>query len=138
LGLGAAWASADFVCAVFAAVLSLRLTGVATFPARYAFHLGDSSRLGFVAVFAVYVLIVGRVLGLYQVVKSKSFLNEERMSVQTALIAALMLCGTLFLTRLIYAPRSVLAVAARGDDAADDAEPGDLAQPARAEVPGRA
>ncbi len=114
LGLGAAWASADLLCAVFAAVLSLRLTGVAVFPARYALHLGDGSRLGFVAVFAVYVLIVGRVLGLYQVVKSKSFLNEQRMSVQTALIAALMLCGTLFLTRLIYAPRSVVAVAAGG------------------------
>jgi exopolysaccharide biosynthesis polyprenyl glycosylphosphotransferase len=112
LGLGAAWASADVLCAVFAGAISLRIYGAVSLTASGGVHQVGGSMLAFIAVFTLYLLVVGRVLGLYHAVKSKSFLNEQRMSVQTVLVASLMLCGTLFLTRLLYASRIVVGLTA--------------------------
>ena len=106
LGLGAAWAAADFLIAVTAGAAALRL------HRPDALDAGGLPQLAFIAIFAVYVLGVGRVSGLYYTVKSKTFLNEQRLAVQTVVVAALMLCGTLFLTRLIYASRAVVGLTA--------------------------
>jgi exopolysaccharide biosynthesis polyprenyl glycosylphosphotransferase len=68
--------------------------------------------LAFVVIFPVYLVLVGYALSLYHLVQSKTFLNEQRLALQTCCFATLMLCGTCFLTKAIYTSRSVVALTA--------------------------
>jgi exopolysaccharide biosynthesis polyprenyl glycosylphosphotransferase len=116
LGLGAVWAGVDFVFAVSAGMVALRLHSlfsISSIEKQIEASTGGSAHLlAFIPIFSLYVILVGRVLGLYHIVKSKSFLNEQRMAVQTVFVSSLLLCGTLFLIRYIYASRVVVGFTA--------------------------
>ena len=113
--LGIAWALNDFIVAFLGGLSALLVRGgsAAGFWHRMVVMHGFDAETwflaGFAIIFPVYLVGTGRVLGLYRSVHAKTYLNEQRITCQTVVTAALLICGTLFLTRTLYASRSVLA-----------------------------
>ena len=66
--------------------------------------------IAYLLVFAVYLLIFAKVYGLYRATDSRSGLNEQRMTFQATLTAALMLCGTLYMMHAYAVSRIVVAL----------------------------
>jgi exopolysaccharide biosynthesis polyprenyl glycosylphosphotransferase len=99
------WATLDLMTVAIAALLAVCFrvdvpssVHVAVLPA-FLFHSAPVKLLVYVGWYGLLVVILSRSYGLYGPIPNRSGLNEQRLTVQSALIAGLLLCGTLYLGR---------------------------------------
>jgi exopolysaccharide biosynthesis polyprenyl glycosylphosphotransferase len=64
----------------------------------------------YVAWFGLLLVILARSYGLYGSILNRSGLNEQRMTIQAALIAGLLLCGTLYLRQAEMVSREIVVL----------------------------
>ena len=96
------WASLDVMTAIVAGLIALRIRGGSAPHPRGEIllrltHSAPVASLTYLFVFAMYLIFISRVYGLYRSVQSRSGLNEQRLTIQAAGTAGLLLCGTLYL-----------------------------------------
>jgi exopolysaccharide biosynthesis polyprenyl glycosylphosphotransferase len=99
------WAFLDLLTVAIAALLALRFrTGIPAglesglwVPALI--HNASRAYLIYMGWFGLLVVVLARSYGLYGPILSRSGLNEQRVILQTTLMAGLLLCGTLYLQR---------------------------------------
>ena len=110
------WATLDFLTVAIAAVLALRFhpsvpTDVHE-PTLLSLlrHSAPPVVVAYIAWYGLMVVVLARSYGLYGPILSRSGLNEQRMTVQAALIAGLLLCGTLYLARAEMVSRIVVVL----------------------------
>lgn len=102
--VGATWVLFDFLTVLVAVAIALR-SRLDVFAATGT--LQDSqilqtllSQFGlYMAWFALCLTFFTKSYGLYGPIQARSGLNEQRMTLQATLVAGLILCGTLYLTR---------------------------------------
>src|SRR6266702_4138304 len=110
------WATLDFLTVAIAAVIAFRFRATVPSDVRatslplFLFHSSPRILLVFVAWYGLMVVGLARSYGLYGPILSRSGLNEQRMTVQSALIAGLLLCGTLYLERAEMLSRIVVVL----------------------------
>jgi exopolysaccharide biosynthesis polyprenyl glycosylphosphotransferase len=110
------WAGLDFVSAVVAGFIAIRirLESAAEPASRTVLgHLEAAAPLTsmmYLAIFGLYLVIFARIYGLYRSQDVRSGLNEQRLTVQTTLTAGLMLCGTLYVMKEYSVSRIVVAL----------------------------
>jgi exopolysaccharide biosynthesis polyprenyl glycosylphosphotransferase len=111
------WAVLDFLSAIVAGLIAFRVRlGPQPEPLAGGVilrHLEETAPLDSFAhllVFAVYLVLFVRLYGLYRMNFTRSFLNEQRLTLQATLTAALMLCGTLYVMHSLEIPRAVLGL----------------------------
>jgi exopolysaccharide biosynthesis polyprenyl glycosylphosphotransferase len=109
------WATLDFVTVAIATIIALRFrvsipSEVATsaLPA-YLLHQQEML-LVYIAWFGLLIVLLSRSYGLYGPILNRSGLHEQRMTVQAALTAGLLLCGTLYLRRAEAVSREVVVL----------------------------
>ena len=108
------FASLDMLTVLVASVLALRLR--MDHGSGHAMLAGSSSILhstppiSFVYLlwFGIILVFFTRSYGLYGPIQNRSGLHEQRMTVQATLVAGLLLCGTLYLSRGIAVSRVVV------------------------------
>jgi len=106
----------DLVTVVIAAMLALRFRTVipsdihATLVPVYLLHAADRILMMYVSWYGLLLVILARSYGLYGPILSRSGLNEQRVTVQAALTAGLLLCGTLYLERGEMVSREVVVL----------------------------
>lgn len=115
LSAGVVWAAVDFHSAVVAGVLAVCVRSAASAqPLRVILHTNLHTSvlvsMGYVALFGFYVVLCSRWYGLYRQETSRSILNEQRLTVQANMAAALLLCGTLYMVRGYAVSRIVVAL----------------------------
>ena len=99
------WATLDLLTVALAAILALRFRVrvpgdvSATSVLPFLLHNSAPSILLYVAWYGVLLVVLARSYGLYGPILSRNGLNEQRMVVQAALTAGLLLCGTLYILR---------------------------------------
>ncbi len=96
------WAALDLLTVAIAAIFSLRFRAdYGTLPpnslSAFLEHPAPHVVFAYIAWYGFLVVVLSRSYGLYGQVLSRNGLNEQRMTVQAALIAGLLLCGTLYL-----------------------------------------
>jgi len=110
------WASLDLFTALVAALIAFRIRVM--LPA-YIDGVEVSNRLfpssgrvliSYIAWYAVCLIFFSRSYGLYGPIQNRGGLHEQRMTVQAALVAGLLLCGTLYLSRGLVMSRAVVAM----------------------------
>jgi exopolysaccharide biosynthesis polyprenyl glycosylphosphotransferase len=111
------WAVLDFSSAIVAGLIAFRIRlNPPTQPISGGIilrHLETTAPLvsiAYLLVFAFYLLIFARIYGLYRATETRSGLNEQRMTLQATLTAALMLCGTLYMMHAYAVSRIVVAL----------------------------
>ncbi len=110
------WAVLDLATVAAATLLALRCridvpSGASIFwQPVYLMQSATPSLLVCIAWFGLLLVGVGRSYGLYEPILSRSGLNEQRMTVQAALTAGLLLCGTLYLTHAEMISRVVVVL----------------------------
>jgi exopolysaccharide biosynthesis polyprenyl glycosylphosphotransferase len=110
----AIWASLDFVCAVLSGLIAFRIRLEPVTAASHSAILREIERTAplisvmYLLVFSVYLVVFARIYGLYRSPESRSGLNEQRVTMQATLTAALLLCGTLYVTRAFEVSRIVV------------------------------
>jgi exopolysaccharide biosynthesis polyprenyl glycosylphosphotransferase len=99
------WATLDLLTVAIAAILALRFRVVvpgdvhATSLLPYLLHSAHPVLLLYIGWFGLMLVILARSYGLYGPILSRNGLNEQRMVVQSCLVAGLLLCGTIYLER---------------------------------------
>ena len=108
------WATLDLATVAVAALLALCFresvpgdVHVGSLPA-FLFHSAPRILLAYVAWYGLLVVMLARSYGLYGPIPNRSGLNEQRLTVQSALVAGLLLCGTLYLGRAEAVSRIVV------------------------------
>jgi exopolysaccharide biosynthesis polyprenyl glycosylphosphotransferase len=108
------WAALDFLTVAIAAVLALRFRAAvpsdvhtSSLPS-FLFHAAPPVLIAYVAWYGLMVVVLARSHGLYGPILNRSGLNEQRMTFQAAMIAGLLLCGTLYLGRAEMVSRIVV------------------------------
>jgi len=110
------WAAMDFVSVIVAGLIAFRIRLTPQDPtASEAIlrHLEATAPLPSIlclVAFAAYLLIFAKIYGLYRHSDTRSGLNEQRITLQATLTAALMLCGTLFVLRATSVSRLVIVL----------------------------
>jgi len=111
------WAAMDFLSVIVAGLIAfrIRLTPQVDPAASGVIlrHLEETAPLPSIVclvVFAAYLIFFAQIYGVYRSPDTRSGLNEQRMTLQAALTAALMLCGTLYVLRLDSVSRIVVAL----------------------------
>lgn len=110
------WAAMDFLSVIVAGLISfrVRLSPVAPESSRIILrHLERAAPLAslvFLLIFGVYLLIFARIYGLYRSMDTRSGLSEARLTIQATLTAGLLICGTLYMTRMYAVSRVVVAL----------------------------
>jgi exopolysaccharide biosynthesis polyprenyl glycosylphosphotransferase len=110
----AIWAFLDFVCAMVSGLIAFRIRFEPVTAASQSPILREIERTAplisvlYLVVFSVYLVVFARIYGLYRSPESRSGLNEQRVTVQATLTAALLLCGTLYVTRAFEVSRIVV------------------------------
>ena len=108
------WATLDVVTVAIAAVLALSFrTSVPDYVRvssvmPFFLHAAHKDVLAYMALYGVMVVALARSYGLYGSILNRSGLNEQRMTIQSALVAGLLLCGTLYLARAESVSRLVV------------------------------
>jgi exopolysaccharide biosynthesis polyprenyl glycosylphosphotransferase len=108
------WASLDLATAVVAGVCALRFRSVIFrgYPETVALlsvlHAAPRVLALYIAWFALLLIFFARSYGLYAPIIGRGGLHEQRMTVQAALTAGLLLCGTLYLTKAEVVSRFVV------------------------------
>ena len=109
------WASLDlvtvFVAAVMASRLRLDASGYPTFSLLpHILHSTPSKWLLYLAWYGLSLVFFTRSYGLYGPIQNRSGLHEQRMTVQATVVAGLLLCGALYISREINVSRAVVAM----------------------------
>jgi exopolysaccharide biosynthesis polyprenyl glycosylphosphotransferase len=110
------WATLDFLTVAIAAVIALGMRADipsdvhATTLVPFLLHSAGPVGLAYLAWYGLLVVILARSYGLYGPILSRSGLNEQRMTVQSGLVAGLLLCGTLYLGRAEMVSRIVVVL----------------------------
>jgi exopolysaccharide biosynthesis polyprenyl glycosylphosphotransferase len=110
------WASLDLMTALVAGVVAIRMrTAMPAFiqGVRTIHHIFPSPPLvviGYVCWYAVCLIFFSRSYGLYGPIQNRSGLHEQRMTLQASLVAGLLLCGALYLSRGLVMSRAVLVM----------------------------
>jgi exopolysaccharide biosynthesis polyprenyl glycosylphosphotransferase len=110
------WATLDFLTVAIAAVIALGLRAdipgdvhtITLVP--FLLHSAGPVALAYISWYGFLVVILARSYGLYGPILNRSGLNEQRMTVQSALVAGLLLCGTLYLGRAEMVSRIVVVL----------------------------
>lgn len=109
-------AALDFLSAIVAGFIAfrIRLEPIVQ-PTSHTVlrHLEEAAPLvsiAYLVVFSFYVVLFGRLFGLYRSPDGRSGLNEQRLNIQTTLTASLMLCGTLYIMRQYAVSRIVVVL----------------------------
>jgi exopolysaccharide biosynthesis polyprenyl glycosylphosphotransferase len=108
------WASLDLLTALVAGTIAFRIRVL--MPAylegvEVSTHLFPSSArviVSYMAWYAVCLIFFSRSYGLYGSIQNRGGLHEQRMTLQAALVAGLLLCGTLYLSRGLIMSRAVV------------------------------
>ena len=100
----ASWAVLDFATTLIASMIALRFrSDVAESSGVIGTAQITSELWGFFGIylawFALCLVFFTRSYGLYGPIQNRSGLNEQRMTIQATLIAGLILCGTIYLSR---------------------------------------
>jgi len=102
---GIVWAILDLITTVLASLIAFRFRNGVDFE-EIGFASGNQLLPGIPSVFGIYVCWFAACLifftqsyGLYGPIHTRSGLNEQRMTIQATLLAGLILCGTLYLSR---------------------------------------
>ncbi len=110
------WASIDLITALLAAVIAFRIrVALPTYVegVEASHHLFPSSPrvlLSYMGWYAICLIFFSRSYGLYGPLQNRGGLHEQRMTLQAALVAGLLLCGTLYLSRGLVMSRAVVAM----------------------------
>ena len=110
------WATVDFLTVAVAAAFALRfradVAGDTQAISQFLpiLHATPPIVLAHVAWYGLMVVVLSRSYGLYGPILNKSGLNEQRMTVQSALVAGLLLCGTLYLERAEAVSRVIVVL----------------------------
>ncbi len=110
------WASLDLVTVFVAAVMAsrLRLETASGYPAfsllPHILHSTPNKWLLYLAWYGVGLVFFTRSYGLYGPIQNRSGLHEQRMTVQATVVAGLLLCGALYISREINVSRAVVAM----------------------------
>lgn len=115
MSAGVVWAAMDFLSAVVAGVLAVTVRSMASglsheMVVRSSLHTNVPISLGYVTLFGVYIVLCSRWYSLYREDQNRSILNEQRLTIQANLTAALLLCGTLYLLRGYAVSRLVVVL----------------------------
>jgi exopolysaccharide biosynthesis polyprenyl glycosylphosphotransferase len=108
------WATLDLLTVAIAAVLALSFrTSVPDYVhfssvMPYLLHTAPREGFAYILLYGVMVVVLARSYGLYGSILNRSGLNEQRMTIQSALIAGLLLCGALYLARAEMVSRLVV------------------------------
>ena len=102
---GIVWAILDLITTVIASLIAFRFRNGVDFE-EIEFANGNHLLPGIPSVFGIYVcwfaawlIFFTQSYGLYGPIHARSGLHEQRMTVQATLLAGLILCGTLYLSR---------------------------------------
>jgi exopolysaccharide biosynthesis polyprenyl glycosylphosphotransferase len=110
------WAALDLLTVAIATFLALKVRALIPDEIRSSslplllFHSSLSTLLVYVAWYGLLLIILARSYGLYGPILSRNGLNEQRLTVQAALTAGLLLCGTLYLRRAEMVSREVVVL----------------------------
>jgi len=111
------WAVLDFLSVIVAGLIAfrIRLTPQVDPAASGVIlrHLEEAAPLPSIiclVVFALYLVFFAQIYGVYRSPDTRSGLNEQRMTLQSVMTAALMLCGTLYVLRVTSVSRLVIAL----------------------------
>lgn len=110
------WAGLDFLSVIIAGLISFRVYLTPTSPEsnrlilRHLERAAPLTSLVFLLIFGLYLLIFTRVYGLYRTNEVRSGLSEARLTIQATFTAGLLICGTLYLTRLYAVSRVVVVL----------------------------
>ncbi len=112
---GIAWAFVDVLTVAVAAIIALRLRiDVPPYAQQvalpYVIHSAPNVLTLYLGWFAFCLIFLTRSYGIYSPIQHRSGLHEQRMTVQACLIAGLLLCGALYLSRAEVVSRIVIAV----------------------------
>jgi len=111
------WAVMDFMSVIVAGLIAfrIRLTPQVDPAASGVIlrHLEQTAPLPSIIcllMFAAYLVFFAQIYGVYRSPDTRSGLNEQRMTLQAVMTAALMLCGTLYVLRVTSVSRLVVAL----------------------------
>lgn len=108
------WGVLDFLSAIIGGLIAFRIrltpgwagwNDPSNVVMRHIEHTAPLLYLFFLLVFALYVLFFARIYGLYKPMDTRSGLNEMRLTMQAVFTAGLLLCGTLYLSRMYAVSR---------------------------------
>jgi len=109
------WAVMDFLSVIVAGLIAFRIWLTPqvepTTGGVILRHLEETAPLPSIiclVVFAAYLVFFAQMYGVYRSPDTRSGLNEQRMTLQATLTAALMLCGTLYVLRVNSVSRIVI------------------------------
>ncbi len=106
------WASLDVLTATVAAVMAMRLRLVSTSSTMSLIptiiRTTPKASVLYLLFFSAVLVFISRSFGLYGPIQNRSGLHEQRMTVQAALTAGLLLCGALYLWHGIAVSRVVV------------------------------
>ncbi len=108
------WASLDLMTALVAGIVATRLRVVMPeyihgVRSEHSYFLGAPHLLlAYVGWYAVCLIFFSRSYGLYGSIQNRGGLHEQRMTLQASLVAGLLLCGALYLSRELVISRAVL------------------------------
>ena len=114
--VGGAWVAFDILTVLVAVTIAIR-SRLDVFAATGTLQDVDILRalvspLGlYMGWFALSLVFFTRSYGLYGPIQNRSGLNEQRLTLQATLVAGLILCGTLYLTRADEVSRVVVVLA---------------------------
>jgi exopolysaccharide biosynthesis polyprenyl glycosylphosphotransferase len=96
------WAGLDFLSAIVGGLIAFRIRLIPESPSASETALAHlvatppMVAVMYLLLFGVYLVVFSRVYGLYNMGHNESGLHEQRMTIQSALTAGLLLCGTLY------------------------------------------
>ncbi len=108
------WASLDLLTALVAGIIAFRIRmilpsfvdGVET--SHNLFPSSPRVLIAYMAWYGICLIFFSRSYGLYGPIQNRGGLHEQRMTLQAALVAGLLLCGTLYLSRGLVMSRAVV------------------------------
>ncbi|NYF80293.1 sugar transferase [Granulicella arctica] len=108
------WASLDLLTAMVAGIVAIRIRVIlpAYLEGMKVDHPLEWSSprilMLYMAWYALCLILFSRSYGLYGPIQNRGGLHEQRMTLQSALVAGLLLCGTLYLSRGLVMSRAVV------------------------------
>ena len=110
------WASLDLVTVFVAAIMAarLRLDDATGYPAfsllPHIIRTTPRNFLLYLAWYGIVLVFFTRSYGLYGPIQNRSGLHEQRMTIQATVVAGLLLCGALYISRELNVSRAVVAM----------------------------
>ncbi len=108
------WASLDLMTALVAGIVAFRVrVAMPEFvhtvkTAKHLFPSAPQLVVVYMAWYALCLIFFSRSYGLYGPIQNRGGLHEQRMTLQASLVAGLLLCGALYLSRAVIVSRAVL------------------------------